>query len=261
MDREECSRVTDTDIDQLLQDLAEHQRTCQSLTDAPQLRMAHDIRRAYQTEARDDAHSLERVLAKLREDQAKTQGQEFSLAHVTRPPERISTMQHRLDTLAWSKSSRKWLQPAGMLAATLFLTLLIGGLLTMLGVIHIGQTAPTARSASQVVTSVALSANSNQMAQASTTQTFTVGQTIWLTSMINMAKMTGSGVLTVKWYENNRLFATATHTVQIPKEQAVAGAEKAISVRAHQVFTQPGDGKVEVYWNGQLIETLHFSVK
>jgi hypothetical protein len=60
MDREERlrSRVTDANINELLQDLEERQRTCQSLADAPQLRMAHDIRRAYQAEAHEDSRSL-----------------------------------------------------------------------------------------------------------------------------------------------------------------------------------------------------------
>jgi hypothetical protein len=60
MDREERSRtrLTDAHIYELLQDLEERQRTCQSLADATELRMADDIRHAYQAEAREDAGSL-----------------------------------------------------------------------------------------------------------------------------------------------------------------------------------------------------------
>jgi hypothetical protein len=32
-------------------------------------------------------------------------------------------------------------------------------------------------------------------------------------------------------------------------------------VRARQAYTQPGNAKVEVYWNGQLVTTLHFVVE
>jgi hypothetical protein len=49
--------------------------------------------------------------------------------------------------------------------------------------------------------------------------------------------------------------------VQASKGQAIATAVKAIPVRAHQVYMKPGEGKVEVYWNGQLVALLHFRVK
>ena len=77
--------------------------------------------------------------------------------------------------------------------------------------------------------------------------------------MINVGK-SGWGTLTLKWYENNHLYATSRRDVQAPQGQAVAGAVKAIPVRARQVYTQPGKASVEVYWNGQLVKTLHFVV-
>ncbi len=271
MDREEFSHTGKTDmyIDELVQDLQQHQRTRQSLADAPELRMTHDIRRAYQAEACEDARSLERVLARLRGDQAEAQSKVLFLPHVYQQQERISTMQHSINTLARGKISRRWQQRAGLLAAVLFLTLLVGGLLTVLSVVHAGHaspstaqgTLPASSFASNVITSVELSDNANPTSQASTVQRFTVGQTIWLTSVINVGKMTRSGILTVKWYENDRLYATSTRDFQAPKEQAVATALKAIPLRTHQVCTQPGDGKVEVYWNGQLVTTLHFVVE
>jgi hypothetical protein len=104
-----------------------------------------------------------------------------------------------------------------------------------------------------------LSDNANQPGQTQPVQHFTVGQTIWL--VINVGKMKGSGVLTVKWYENDRLYATSTRGIQASKGQAVATAVKDIPLRIHQVFTRPGDGKVELYWNGQLVKTLQFVVK
>lgn len=261
MDREERSRThaTDTHIDELLQDLEERQRTQQGLADVPELRIAHDIRRAYQPEALEDARSLDRVLAKLMEDQARTQSKPLFLPTVSRQPERISTMQHTLDTSIRGKSSRSWQKPVSLLAAVVFFALLVGGMLTALGVMHTNQTSPTASVTSQVITSVALSDNINQTTQTSTVQSFTVGQTIWL--VINVGKKSGSGLLMVKWYENGHLYTTTKHGIQVPKGQVIATTAKAISERTHQVFTQPGDGKVEIYWNGQLVKTLHFVVK
>ena len=178
-------------------------------------------------------------------------------------------MHNSLETFARGKTSIRWQQHAGLLAAVLFLTLLVGGLLTVLSVGHASHTSSSTSQgtllasgfASQVITSVELSDNANQTSQASTVQRFTVGQTIWLTSVINLGKITGSGILTVKWYEDDRLYATSTRDVQAAKEQAVATAVKAIPLRAHQVYTQSGDAKVEVYWNGQLVTTLHFVVE
>jgi hypothetical protein len=262
MNREERSHTHETGshIDELLQGLEERRRTCQSLADAPELRMVHDIRSAYQTEAHEDARSLERVLAKLLEDQARTHSKPFFHRSVSREPERLSTMQHILDIPYRSKSGRIWQRPAGLLAAVLFLALLVGVLLTALGVVHVGESQPTAGIASQLITSVNLSDSVNQVGQAPPVQHFTVGQTIGL--LINVGKMKGpAGVLTVKWYENNRLYATSTHDIQAPKGKAIATAERIIPVRTHQVFTQPGEGKVELYWNGQLVKTLHFVVE
>ena len=255
MDRQERSRLIDARIDELLQDLEERQRTSQNLANSPELRMVHDIRRAYQAEAFEDSRSLERVLTKLKEDQAKTQTEVLFLPHVSRQPERISTLQHRLDILARGKSS-SWQQRAGLLAAVVLLALLVGGLLTGLGVIHAGPASPTPTLASDVITSVNLSDSANQ---APPVQHFTVGQTIWL--VINVGKKEATGILTVKWYENDSLYATSTRDFQTSKGQAVTTALKIIPVRIHQVYRQPGEGKVELYWNGQLVKTLHFVVK
>jgi hypothetical protein len=263
MDRKErsCPLVTDAHIDGLLQDLEERQQTCQSLADAPELRIAHDIRRAYQGEAREDARSLERVLARLREDQVRMPSERLVLPHVSQSSETVRTRPHRLGTPVGDKSGRGWQPRAGLLVAAVLLTLLVGGLLTLSGVLRAGQTSLIGNSASQVVTSLVLSDNANQAVQASSMQTFAAGQTIWLTSMIDMKKIKGSGILTVKWYENDQLYATSKRDFQLPKGKLIAEAMKAIPVRAHQVFTKPGEGKVELYWNGQLVKVLHFHIK
>jgi hypothetical protein len=263
MDRKACShkRMSESHIEELIQAVQQRQQTHQSLVDVPELRMAHDIRRAYQTETREDGRSLDRVLVKLLGDQAAVHIQVPFLPSATQQQERISTMQHSIDTRIGGKTSRGWQRRAAILAAVLFLTLLVGGLLTVLGVVHQGQgTLPTSSVASNVITSVTLSDNAIQSGQVSTVQHFAVGQTVWLTSMINVVKMTGSGTLTLKWYEDNHLYATSTRNVQAPQGQAVADALKVIPVRTRQVYTQPGDAKVAVYWNGQLVTTLHFVV-
>lgn len=129
-----------------------------------------------------------------------------------------------------------------------------------LGVLRVGESLPTADIASQVITSVKLADSVNQVGQAPPVQHFTIGQTIGL--LINVGKMKGlAGVLTVKWYENNRLYATSTHDIQAPKGQAVATAVRTVPVSTQQVFRQPGEGKVELYWNGQLVKTLYFVVE
>ena len=71
MEREKYSytRITDAQIDELVRDVQQRQRTHQSLANTPELHMTHDIRRVYQTETHEDARSLERVLTRLTEDQ------------------------------------------------------------------------------------------------------------------------------------------------------------------------------------------------
>ncbi|HLJ32736.1 MAG TPA: hypothetical protein VKU38_03750 [Ktedonobacteraceae bacterium] len=265
MDRNDYShtRITNMQIDELIQKLQQGQSDCQSMANEPELRMVHDIRRAYQAETCEDAHSLEHVLTKLKGDQAEAQTKILFLPHVYQQQERISTMQNTIETITRSKSSKRWQQRARLLAAVLFLTLLVGGLLTALNVGHI--TTPTTQStsstiASSVITSVALSDNVNLSNQDPTMQQFTVGQTIWLTSMINVGKVKEPGsLMVVKWYENNRLYATTKHGV--PQEESISTALTVVSLHSHQVFTQPGNGKVEVYLNGQLVTTLHFVIK
>ena len=266
MAREESThiRMTDAHIDELIQDVQQYQRTRQSLADAPELRMVDDIRRAYQAEADEDARSLERVHARLigDENQSEAQAKILFLPHISQQQERISTMQNSIETFARSKSGRRWQPRVGMLVAVLFLALLVGSLLTVFSLEHTSQgTLPAASFASNAITSVALSDNANQSGQTSPVQSFAVGQTIWLTSVINAGKTGGSGIVMIKWYENGRLYATSKHGIQAPKAQSEAMALKAITLRSAQVYRQPGDAKVEVYWNGQLVTTLHFVVK
>ncbi|HET9919523.1 MAG TPA: hypothetical protein VFQ30_06760 [Ktedonobacteraceae bacterium] len=268
MNREEYSnaRMTDMHIDELVQNVQQGQRTCQSLSDDLELRLTQDICRAYQTEACEDARSLERVLARLIEDQVEVPSKVLFLPHVSQRQEEISTMQHSIDTHVQGKNRRGWQKRSGLIAAALFFTLLVGGVLTVLGVIHAGNASQAtggsalSNSGFASIASVALSDSANQTAQASSVQHFTVGQTIWLNGMVNMGKKAGSNVLMVKWYEDGHLIATSKRGFQTPKDQSVATALKAITLHSHQMYMQPGDGKAEVYWNGQLVTTLHFVV-
>lgn len=167
-------------------------------------------------------------------------------------------MQNSLETLERSKTARIWQRPTGVLAAVLFLTLLVGGLLLALSIGQAGQ-APSA--ASNVISSVVLSDKANSDDQSSSLQNFAAGQTIWLNGTINVGKISGSNVLQVKWYENGQLLATNTKDFQIPQSPAVAAALKDITLRMHQVYSQPGDGQVQVYWNGQLVVTKNFIIQ
>ena len=263
------ARMTDADTDELIQEVQNKQR--HNLTDAPELRMTYDIRHAYQDEANEDARSLERVLAKLQGEQRKSPSKVLFLPHLAHHHERTTTMQQNIEktatmqnsieTLTQGKTSRGWQYRVGLLVAMLFLTLLIGGLLTVLSNHSSPSTAQSTVSASNVITSATLSDNANQTSQAPAMQHFTVGQTVWLTSAINLGKTGGSGTLMVKWYENGHLEATSLRHVSAPKGQAVAMVTKIISVRSHQVYTKSGVGKVEIYWNGQLVTTLNLVVQ
>ncbi|HEY7418639.1 MAG TPA: hypothetical protein VH593_25905 [Ktedonobacteraceae bacterium] len=264
MSREEFphTHITDAQIAEQLQELQLLQRDYRSLADTPELRMIYDIRRAYQAETLEDARSLERVLTRLTGNQTEeAQSKVLSFPHVSCKQERKSTMQKSVETLTLGKSSRGWQLRAGLLAATLFFALLVGGLLTVLNIIPLGHTStPPSSAVSQVITSATLSDNANPTGQNSTVQSFAVGQTVWLNSIINVGKVKGGDILTVKWYENNNLLATSKRGFQAPQNQAVATAEKVIPLRLHQVYSQPGDGTVQIYWNGQLAAVLHFKI-
>lgn len=244
-------------VDELVQALQQRQHTHRSITDAPELRMAHDIRHAYQAETHEDARSLERVLARLKGEQAEVQqAKVLLLPRVSQQQERMTAMQNSPDALAGGRIGRRWRQRAGVLVAILFLALLVGGGLTVLNVTRSGSPL-----ASNVVTSLALSDNANQAGQQASVQHFTAGQTIWLTGLLDLGKTRGSGVLVVKWYENDHLFAITTRDFQTPEGQSVPTALKAITLRANHTYGTPGNGKAEVYWNGQLVTTLHFVIE
>jgi hypothetical protein len=144
MHREELQRARQVDahINELIQELHQCQSIGPTVVDAPDLRMAYDIRRAYQTETSEDTRSLERVLAKLLQDSSDQPTTPFP-SRIAQQHERISTMQNSLEAFERSKATRIWQRPTGVLAAVLFLTLLVGGLLVALSIGQAGQ-APSA---------------------------------------------------------------------------------------------------------------------
>jgi hypothetical protein len=82
------------------------------------------------------------------------------------------------------------------------------------------------------------------------TNVFTVRQTIYLTYSVH-PRSPGSVVL--KWY-TNAAFYLASHPMAIP-----GGKEETGSVQVQ--FSQPLEGKVEIYWNNQIAVTLLFVVE
>lgn len=148
--------LIDAQIDELVQDLHRRQQTHQHLADAPELRMVQDIRRAYQAEANEDERSLERVLSRLVTGEPVQfasstpflqgyQGQEKQL-HALDTQKSIlnmtSTIQDMSNASPRGAIQRRWKHPMNLLAATLFIALLMGSFLTVLNVAHSG-TGPT----------------------------------------------------------------------------------------------------------------------
>lgn len=80
---------------------------------------------------------------------------------------------------------------------------------------------------------------------------FTVGQTVILACSTHSAK---PGNVTVKWYTNGIFFKTTPDTpLAVP-----AGT---FNLVMRMQFAQPAEGKAELYWDGQLAETVLFVVE
>lgn len=79
---------------------------------------------------------------------------------------------------------------------------------------------------------------------------FKIGELIYLTCNINSSK---PGTITVKWYSNNNFYRQDTREVANPKVQNGALFQT--------VYAQATEGKVEIYWNGQIQRTLLFVVE
>jgi len=80
------------------------------------------------------------------------------------------------------------------------------------------------------------------------TNIFTPGQVVYVTYSVHPKSM---GVVTLKWYTNDTLYKTVTNPPISETKNGYSTVQ----------FTQPIEGKVEIYWNDQLAMTLFFVVR
>ena len=114
----------------------------------------------------------------------------------------------------------------------------------------IPQTMPTFGTASQIINSAATASKIDQATaqpQVPTNQ-FKVGDTIFLTYSVHPKS---PGVVTARWFTNNNFYQISTST---PINDASSGYFP-------MQYLQPAEGKVELFWNGQLAVTLFFVVE
>ena len=112
------------------------------------------------------------------------------------------------------------------------------------------QALPAFGPASQIINSAATASKIDQTTaqpQVPTNQ-FKVGDTIFLTYSVHPKS---PGTVTARWYTNNNYFQISTST---PIKDASSGYFP-------MQYLQPAEGKVELYWNGQLAVTLFFVVE
>ena len=114
------------------------------------------------------------------------------------------------------------------------------------------QAMPTFGQASQIINSAATASKIDQATaqpQVPANQ-FTVGDTIFLTYSVHPPNKS-QGVVTARWYTNNSFYQVSTSTT----------IKDASSGYFPIQYLQPAEGKVELYWNGQLAVTLFFVVE
>jgi hypothetical protein len=114
------------------------------------------------------------------------------------------------------------------------------------------QSMPTFGPASQTINSAATALKIDQATaqpQVPANQ-FQVGNTIFLTYSVHPPNKS-QGVVTARWFTNNNFYQVSTSTV----------IKDASSGYFPIQYLQPAQGKVELYWNGQLAVTLFFVVE
>jgi hypothetical protein len=86
---------------------------------------------------------------------------------------------------------------------------------------------------------------------------FKPGQTFYLTYIIPQPK--DKGTVTIKWYTNGNLFITSPPQQVDPKQDNLnqGNLNSAVAIE----FAQPAEGKVEIYWNDKMAQTLYFVVR
>ena len=90
--------------------------------------------------------------------------------------------------------------------------------------------------------------NSQHVAQKQDT-VFRPGQSIYLTYSVQHPK--APGVVVIKWYTNGLFYQSST-------TMTITGA---ITGYTEEVYVQPAEGMVELYWNNQLAIRLYFVVR
>ena len=80
------------------------------------------------------------------------------------------------------------------------------------------------------------------------TNIFTPGQIVYVTYSVHPKSM---GVVTLKWYTDSLLYKTVTNLPISDTKNGYSTVQ----------FTQPIEGKVEIYWDDQLAITLYFVVR
>src|SRR6266536_1880702 len=112
------------------------------------------------------------------------------------------------------------------------------------------QIIPTFGPASQIINSAATASKidpATAQPQVPANQ-FKVDDTIFLTYSVHPKS---PGIVTARWYPNNNYYQISTST---PIKDASSGYFP-------MQYLQPAEGKVELYWNGQLAVTLFFVVE
>lgn len=285
MKPDDFSRPTmlDEQIEALARELEQRQRTRRDLADAPDLRLAQDIRQAYQAETNEDKRSLERVLSRLVANEAADQPKVISFPQVNTTGKRMPAMQtNTMNSSPQHKTKGRWGRRIGLIAAVLCLALLVGGFLSVLNATHANHTTgvgssvtakptpqPTLHPASLVITKAVLTnshtGNSEglgpDLAGVTPATHFTTGQQFWVFFLVNN---TTEGTVTAKWYENGHLYKTASQDLApsgvSPTSSRNSPGSSPVESNFGIVYNQSAQGKVELYWNGQLELTLFFTV-
>ena len=197
-----------------------------------------------------------------------------------------------------SQRETGWRRRLSVFAAILCTMVLVGGLVTILNAVRANHTTtvgsqmvgtpalqPTPHATSDAISKAiltdSLSGNSEGigpgLAGITGTTHLMVGQKFWVVFLLTDDS---GGTITVKWYANNRLYSSSSQyqpplskglsPVPTPSRPSPAPTpsrnspvrpgtpiESSFSIN----YAQPGEGKVELYWKGQLAMTLFFAVK
>lgn len=244
---------------------------------SPEMRLAADIRQAYQDETDQDQRSLKRVFARLQQDHLPGEQRASIRSGTAYPAERISSL---------DETAGQWRRRIALLAATLCLLVLVAGFVSLAHVARItrstvvgapmppratGSAGPLAiRKALLCILPVGGEGVGPGLSGLTPSDHFQVGQQFWLFFLVDA---THAGTVSVRWYADGLLYHTSeraipafpqTFPVGTPLPTPARNAPVQISGPSESNFGitygRPAHGKVELYWNGQLALTLYFVV-